>query len=163
MTSEPWYQVIDELRALLRFSRHMSLRLSPTYEGLQTASFGILTLLVRQGGLRLTAVAEQHCIDISVASRQVAELVDRGLVERAPDPQDARAHQLVATDEGRALALRVRERQRELAAQALRSWDHDELRVLADNLSRLNGDLRAGFGGQPDQSDLLSGDVLPRA
>lgn len=150
MTSEPWNQVVDELRSLIRLGRQLALRYGEAYEGLQSATMGILALLVRHGGLRLTTVAERQFIDTSVASRQVTELVERGLVERVPDPQDARANLLVATEQGRVLASRARQRQRHLAEQALAAWSDTELRSLAENLARLNGDLRARFGNPPD-------------
>src|ERR1700755_3345303 len=57
--------------------------------------------VIAQGPCRPGQVAEKLCLDRSVISRQVAALVDAGLVDRASDPDDGRAELVSLTDAGR--------------------------------------------------------------
>ena len=67
------------------------------------------------GPLRLSALADRLGISAPTASRAVDGLVDLGLMERRPDPDDRRAVQIDLTRPGR---KRVEEKQA-LAASAL--------------------------------------------
>src|SRR5829696_6019412 len=68
------------------------------------------------GPCRPGVLAEQSHADPSTISRQVAELVRRGLVERQADPSDGRASLLAITDAGREVCEQVRTLRRELLA-----------------------------------------------
>ena len=60
------------------------------------------------GGARQVSTVADHCgRHVSSASRVVDGLVQRGLLDRAEDPQDRRAVHLTLTDEGRELAERI--------------------------------------------------------
>ena len=71
-------------------------------DGVEWAAYGLLFQLVNDGPQRSSALAETACVDPSTVSRQVAQLVKAGLVERQSDPEDGRASLLVATERGRA-------------------------------------------------------------
>jgi DNA-binding MarR family transcriptional regulator len=98
-----------------------------------------------QGPQRPGALAELSHADPSTISRQVAELVRRGLVRREPDPSDGRASLLAITDAGREVCERVRTLRRELLASAVAGWTDAELGSLAELLSRFNGALGAAY------------------
>jgi len=107
------------------------------------------TLLLPLSGLgpvRTTALAEVVHADPSTTSRQVAELVREGLVDREPDPADGRAHLLVLTEGGREVAASVRSQRAQLISEALVHWSPGEVDALADDLGRLATDLGAGLG-----------------
>ena len=71
---------------------------SPTSgDGVEWAAYGLLFQLVGTGPQRSSTLAETACVDPSTVSRQVAQLVKAGLVERQSDPEDGRASLLVAT------------------------------------------------------------------
>jgi DNA-binding MarR family transcriptional regulator len=91
-----------------------------------------------QGPLRAAALAEASHADPSTISRQVAELVRRGLVERQADPSDGRASLLAITDAGREVCERVRLLRRQLLASAVDGWPDEELATLARLLGRFN-------------------------
>ena len=50
------------------------------------ASAGVLALLDRHGEMRTSQLAELLAIDMSVTSRHVAHVAERGWIERHPDP-----------------------------------------------------------------------------
>lgn len=141
MTRDIWEDVLDQVRMLGRLMRQLGHRRQQAYEGVPPALVLILAALVRGGPMRLTTLAERQSVDCSVASRQVADLIGRGLAERATDPHDGRAHLLTATSEGSALIQRVRQRQAEMIAHALAGWDETDVRTLAALLARLNDEL----------------------
>ena len=97
------------------------------------------------GPLRPGALAELSHADPSTVSRQVAELVARGLVRREPDPSDGRASLLAITDAGREVCDRVRTVRRELLASAVAGWPDAELSALAGLLGRFNAALGAAY------------------
>ena len=112
-------------------------------EGLDMAAFSLLLALVRCGPRRQGELAEQALLDPSTVSRYVAQLARAGYVQRRPDPQDGRAVQLVATDEGHAVAREIGRRRQAVMIQALAGWDDEDLRLLVRLLTRLDDDLDA--------------------
>ena len=92
-----------EVVRLMRASRMRSK--AQIHAGHPTASSGPATMLLfhlcKDGPQRSSALAAAACVDPSTVSRQVADLVDLGLVERRADPHDGRATLLAATDRGR--------------------------------------------------------------
>jgi DNA-binding MarR family transcriptional regulator len=105
----------------------------------------LLLFPLMQAPQRPGALAELSHADPSTISRQVAELVRRGLVRREPDPSDGRASLLAITDAGREVCVRVRKLRRELLASAVAGWTDAELGTLASLLSRFNGALGAAY------------------
>ena len=61
----------------------------------------VLTLLERHGEMRMSRLAELLAIDMSVTSRHVAHVAERGWIERSPDPGDKRSRILRLTPAGR--------------------------------------------------------------
>lgn len=155
MPNEVWDDVLDEVRMLMRQTKHLAHRVLVTNEHLQPALAGILGLLVREGEVRLTVVAERQHIGMSAASRQVAELQAMGLVERSPDPDDARASLLQATAAGRDVFERTRQWQVQVLRQVLGEWSEGDAKELAAALTRLNGDLNRHLCGPPGASSVL--------
>lgn len=153
MPREVWDSVADEVRLLVRLSKHVAQREVAAYEPLQPAHIGVLALLVRAGEIRLTTLAERQVVDISVVSRQVSELDELGLVERVPDPADARASLLRVTPAGLARHEQARFHQRQVLRRAMGAWTDDEARQLTDALSRLNHDLAAHACARPTSSE----------
>lgn len=153
MAAEVWDDVLDQLRMLVRLTKQIAHRHFPAYDGLAPALMGVLGMLVREGDIRLTVLAERQHVDASVASRQVAELEGRGLVERSRDPDDARAHLLRVTPAGRDLHERARVRQLAVVRDVLGAWSDDDARALVHQLTRLNDDLRGEACRAPQTPD----------
>ncbi|WP_086788522.1 MarR family winged helix-turn-helix transcriptional regulator [Crossiella equi] len=107
--------------------------------GIDKTSFTLLATLVHTGPLRSSALAEAVYSDPSTISRQVAQLVKDGLVERTADPLDGRATLLAATESGRELFRQRRDRRNEMIASILADWSPEDRRQLATLFHRFVG------------------------
>jgi DNA-binding MarR family transcriptional regulator len=103
----------------------------------------LMAALGDRGPLRATELADTVFTDLSTVSRQVALLVERGYVDRTPDPDDRRATRLELSERGRAvLADRLLARQHSLAA-VLADWPMSQRQQLARLLDRFADDVAA--------------------
>ncbi|MGH3993071.1 MAG: MarR family winged helix-turn-helix transcriptional regulator [Pseudonocardiaceae bacterium] len=107
---------------------------------LERACFGLLVELADRGPKRMTALAEAVLADPSTVSRQVAQLVDLGYVERQADPEDGRASRLAATERGLAKLAEGRRRRNRMFADVLADWTAEDRERLVHLLQRLNDD-----------------------
>ena len=105
-------------------------------------SAAVLTLLGRDGDMRMSKLAELLAVDMSVTSRHVAHVAERGWIQRCPDPADKRSRILRLTPAGSAQLDELSRRSTELLADRLSDWTDDEVEQLIRILSRL----RASFG-----------------
>jgi DNA-binding MarR family transcriptional regulator len=87
-------------------TRHYDRALAPV--GLSTSSYSILSRTNREGPLPLGALAARLAMDRTTLSREIAPLVDRGLLLAAPDESDRRKRIVRLTDAGTALVERAR-------------------------------------------------------
>lgn len=106
----------------------------------------LLLFPLMHGPCRPGSLAEQSHADPSTISRQVAELVGRGLVERQADPSDGRASLLAITPAGKEMCEQVRRLRRDLLAAAVTDWTEAELADLAGLLDRFTTALGAAYG-----------------
>ncbi|MCX4590858.1 MarR family transcriptional regulator [Streptomyces sp. NBC_01549] len=106
-------------------------------------SAAVLTLLGRHGDMRMSKLAELLAVDMSVTSRHVAHVADRGWIERLPDPADKRSRILRLTDTGRERLIELSRRSSQLFADRLSDWSDHEVGLLI----HLMGRLRESFGG----------------
>ena len=58
---------------------------------LPQALTGVLAILATEGECRQTDLANRLCVSQSALSRQIADLVELGFIDRTPDPDDKRA------------------------------------------------------------------------
>ena len=100
--------------------------------------FSIMTLLAREGNLQQVELAHRLVLDKGVVSRTVKLLESFGLVLRAPDPHDGRAHLVALSEEGQRRFGEVIVRQRKILHEKLSQWDPEEVRRFADLLAKLN-------------------------
>lgn len=116
---------------------------------------------VTEGPCRLCALADAVYSDPSTVSRQVAQLVQGGLVERRPDQQDGRAAQLNVTEAGRRAFAEYRRIRNQRTASVVSGWPTQDVHCLVGLLDRLNTDFesfRAQLvaGEHPEQEGLPS-------
>jgi DNA-binding MarR family transcriptional regulator len=136
---EAFVRLEREIALLLRRSRAISARLAgELHRDLDGAAYGLLALLQDAGPLRATELVARLGLDKSTVSRQVATLVDLGLVDRAPDPADGRAQVLTPSAEGAARLARIREARRARWEADLSDWPADDIAALGELLGRLN-------------------------
>ncbi|WP_037674715.1 MarR family winged helix-turn-helix transcriptional regulator [Streptomyces griseus] len=105
-------------------------------------SAAVLTLLGRNGDMRMSRLAELLAVDMSVTSRHVAHVAERGWILRSADPADKRSRILHLTPAGCAQLDELSRRSTDLLADRLSDWTDDEVEQLIRSLSRL----RASFG-----------------
>ena len=144
---EAFVRLEREIGLLLRRSRAISSRLSgELHPELDGAGYGLLALLEDAGPLRASDLVARLGLDKSTVSRQVASLVDLGLVVRSADPADGRAQVLTPSAEGSARLARIREVRRARWADDLADWPADDVARLGELLHRLNllGEARDG-------------------
>jgi DNA-binding MarR family transcriptional regulator len=128
-----------EIGLLLRRSRAISARLArELHPDLDGAAYGLLALLQDTGSLRASTLVTRLGLDKSTVSRQIAHLVDLGLVDRAPDPDDGRAQVLTPSAEGSARLSRIRDARRARWESDLADWPPEDVARLGQLLGRLN-------------------------
>ncbi|MDT9693470.1 MarR family transcriptional regulator [Streptomyces sp. P9(2023)] len=106
----------------------------------------VLALLKRDGDMRMSRMSELMAVDMSVSSRHVSHTVERGWVERLPDPADKRSRILHLTAEGREKLDELDRRLTAMLTRNLADWSDDDVELLTTLLSRLRdsfGDCRA--------------------
>ena len=139
-------QIEAEVGVLIkRVRRVIAERAQEVHESLHPSTFLVLTHLADHGPLRASAIVCHFAMDKASVSRQVQHLLDLGLVDRSPDPEDGRATLLSLSDEGRRRLSDVAAHRRKLLDERLGDWDDRELADFAAVLARYNATLeRAG-------------------
>jgi DNA-binding MarR family transcriptional regulator len=105
--------------------------------GVTPARLSALSVLVFGGPRSISALAEAEQVTGPTMSRIVAALVDAGLVERDPDPDDARAVVLTATPTGRSLMERGRRQRVDRLVRDLEGLDESEVATLREAVAIL--------------------------
>jgi DNA-binding MarR family transcriptional regulator len=100
----------------------------------------LLATLVRCGPKRATDLAAETYLDLSTVSRQIRSLVDRGLVERTPDPEDRRGVVLSVSPSGLAVYQAFRDQRNDELARMLDVWPGEDRHELVRLFTRLNDD-----------------------
>ncbi|MGW1071468.1 MarR family winged helix-turn-helix transcriptional regulator [Streptomyces sp. NPDC002537] len=105
------------------------------------AAYLLLNRLDQEGPMGVKALAAGMGIDSSTVTRQVAPLVDTGLVKRTSHPEDGRAVVLQLSPRGKGRLEEVRASRRELMALVTEGWTEDERNVFCTLLTRFNSAL----------------------
>ncbi|WP_234998713.1 MarR family winged helix-turn-helix transcriptional regulator [Demequina sp. NBRC 110057] len=111
------------------------------WAGLSMREYDVLyTLAKADAPLRLRDLGEGVLLSQPALSRLVDRLVQRGLVFRCANPDDARAHQLSLTEEGVALQRQVGRAHGAAVAEAVTATlTEDEMRLLESLSLKLAG------------------------
>jgi DNA-binding MarR family transcriptional regulator len=124
-----------------RVKRVLAERARLLHPDLQPLTFLLLSHVMEQGPLRAADMVGAFGMDKGGVSRQVQHLVDLGLVDRQPDPDDRRAALLVATDDAVRRVQEMQQVRRERFDQRLGDWSDAELARFADQLASYNAAL----------------------
>ncbi|WP_435846228.1 MarR family winged helix-turn-helix transcriptional regulator [Streptomyces diacarni] len=119
------------------------------------AAYLLLNRLDQEGPMGVKALAAGMGIDSSTVTRQVAPLVESGLVKRTSHPEDGRAVVLQLSPRGEARLEEVRSSRRNLMQLITQEWTEEERGTFCELLTRFNGamlDLHPGGLGQPPRS-----------
>jgi DNA-binding MarR family transcriptional regulator len=124
-----------------RVRRVVAERAAEVHESLHPNQLVLLDHLAARGPLRASALVGHFSMDKASVSRQAQHLIDLGLVDRTPDPEDGRATLLSVSDEGRRRLSDVSTHRRKLLDERLGDWDDQELADFAAVLARYNATL----------------------
>lgn len=132
-----------ELTRLMRRARSAQQRTAAeVHPDLDSAGYAVLVavrdLAAASGGARGGEVSEVLGLHKSTTSRNLTTLEQLGLVERVPDPDDARARQVRLTTAGAQALERVAVARRARLRGQLDSWAADDIAELARLLRLLN-------------------------
>lgn len=105
------------------------------------AAYLLLNRLDIEGPMGVKALAAGMGIDSSTVTRQVAPLVDSGMVKRTSHPEDGRAVVLELSERGRTRLEEVRVSRRRLMAYVTEGWTEEERIAFTALLTRFNAAL----------------------
>ncbi|MBL1117243.1 MarR family transcriptional regulator [Streptomyces sp. 110] len=113
------------------------------------AAYLLLNRLDQEGPMGVKALAGSMGIDSSTVTRQVAPLVDSGMVKRTSHPEDGRAVVLQLSPRGKARLEEVRSSRRDLMSRVTGDWTTEERDLFCDLLTRFNVALSAAHTTVP--------------
>ena len=105
-------------------------RLRPPAEAPHRQAWVVGASIARAGSVRPGDLARVEGITAPSTTRLVAELEQRGLVTRTPDPDDGRSHRVEVTEAGSAALTRARQERSSAVAELLAGTDDAELQTL---------------------------------
>ncbi|PTS76326.1 MarR family transcriptional regulator [Sphingomonas sp. HMWF008] len=121
-------------------SNRVSAAIASTYQalfGLKIPEWRLIAVIAEGEGTTQHALGVATRMDKVTVSRAAATLVERGLLERRPNPGDQRSHLLVLTETGRALYEDVAPKALELEAQVFAGFSAKEIATFAAMLERI--------------------------
>ncbi|WP_369134051.1 MarR family winged helix-turn-helix transcriptional regulator [Modestobacter sp. I12A-02662] len=116
----------------------------PAAAGLSPTDLWLLDGIVRHGPVRASDIATWQGVDRSTMTAQLRRLTGRGLVDRDPDPRDARAVLVSSSAAGRRLHDEVRRQGARVLADLLADWAPADREAFAGLLSRFAARLGPG-------------------
>ena len=127
-------ELASQLRfAVMRLSRRLR---QHAPEDITPSQLSALSVIVRDGRLTLSQLAEAERVQPPTITRVVDSLERKGLAARVPSEHDRRVAFVEATAEGRTLVETIRRRRDAYLARRLRTFSADE-RALLERAARL--------------------------
>lgn len=111
--------------------------------GLTRAQWRVLAQLRRREGIRQTELADILEIEQITLGRHIDRLVDKGFVERRPDPADRRAWNLYLMDDVQPILDRLRELSSITRREALGGISEADEEKLIDTLAKIKANMLA--------------------
>lgn len=129
--------IFEEMNVITRRGTARARRLAAP---LSYVEHSLLQFIGATPGCRATDVATSFHLNRSTVSRQVASLLEHGLVEYAERTADShhRGRELRLTKLGKERLTNARGEQRKASFERLSDWSEDELRTFAELLDRYN-------------------------
>ena len=117
-------------------------------QGLRVPEWRVLAILVEQDGAMITRLAKFALMEQSRLTRIVDQMIDKGLVRRAPDERDGRRVRIWLTAEGRRRAEALVDEAQGHEAAILASLPDEEAARLKPALRSLMGALEERAAGK---------------
>jgi DNA-binding MarR family transcriptional regulator len=106
---------------------------------LDVTAYPLVSTIGWRGAMRPSEIAAVLHLDKSTVSRQIAAVARLGLIERVPDPDDARAVTIRLTDVAQARMEELKAARAERWRAALAEWAPGDIAELTRLLRRLTG------------------------
>jgi DNA-binding MarR family transcriptional regulator len=119
-------------------------------EAVDRRLFLLLNLIADRGPLRASALVDVMAVDQSTVSRQLAALIDHGLVTRSTDPSDRRAALVAVTRKGRAAIGIARNAWQRTLAELTSEWSPAQRTALLRSLDQLASGLTTVLEAESD-------------
>lgn len=138
MVSDPIKGLETELADMWQRGRARSRKYARAiHPKLDPALYSVLVLLNRSNAVRMSELIAKLDIEKSTLTRQIDAGERLGLVERIPDPADARAKLVALTPEARLRLTTMQNRQIDEWRARLATWDPEDITTLTALLHRL--------------------------
>jgi DNA-binding MarR family transcriptional regulator len=124
-----------------RIRRLIAERARMVHPDLSPVAYSMLMALNDSGPRRASDLVDIFSIDKGAVSRQVGALLDLGLIERSPDPEDRRAAILAITEEGSRRLGTIADLRRREVLERLSGWSDEDLKAFVDVMARYNNAL----------------------
>src|SRR6185312_17049185 len=112
-----------QLSLLWRRARAINRQLTRSvHPDLEPAAYGLLSVLMNEGQMRLTDLARHIGVGKPSISRQIALLAGIGLVQKEDDPVDGRAQLIALTPAGRAKMEAIASGRQQAFHDRLQGW-----------------------------------------
>ena len=121
-----------------RLRRKIAERARLVHPELSPVAYSMLIALHDSGPRRASDLVDLFSIDKGAVSRQVQSLLELGLIERSPDPEDRRAAILAITADGRNRMESIAEARRTEIRERLGDWTNEDLLGLVSSMARYN-------------------------
>ncbi|WP_290059118.1 MarR family winged helix-turn-helix transcriptional regulator [Amycolatopsis solani] len=146
-------ELMRELKTASQLQHAWIMQAWQSEPGLHPAAAMLLSDLSKNGEARPSELAKRRFVDLSVVSRQIAQLSAAGLIDRRPAPEDGRASLVSVSEKGRAELARWRTNYLEFMEKALGGWDDERVTDLTERLAGMNEDLRRALGSAACAAD----------
>ncbi|KQQ81661.1 MarR family transcriptional regulator [Pseudarthrobacter sp. SL88] len=147
--------VEHQISLFWRRARAISNQLSrEVHPDMEPAAYGLLSVIRKEGTIRLTDLAINIGVGKPSVSRQIAFLEGLGLVSKEADPLDGRAQAIRLTPKGEEKMHEVQDARRQVFRERLGEWPLGDLQELARYMAKLNATYeRDGFPQDNDSED----------
>lgn len=159
MTEQPQFEELARQLSAVGIVKRDLARILP--QDCPAGSAAVLALLGRYGDMRMSKLAELLAVDMSVTSRHVTHIAERGWIERSPDPADKRSRILHLTAEGEAKLDELSRRNTELLAERLSDWSAADVGRLIRLMSRLRESFDCRSGPVPPRQAAVPAPAIP--
>lgn len=130
---DPVARIHDQI---IEFSRSTRLHARDMYGGLSFVAYAVITFVAAADCPHASDLASDYGMDKSTVSRQIAELMSEGLLDRTRDPDHPRRQKLTLTAEGRRMLRKIRAGQRQRLEESLSDWPAADIETFSELLGR---------------------------
>ena len=124
-----------------RIRRLIAERARMVHPDLSPVAYSMLMALNESGSRRASDLVGMFSVDKGAVSRQVQSLLELGLIQRDPDPEDRRAAILSITEEGSRRLASIAAARRSEVIDRLAEWSDADLKAFVDAMARYNSAL----------------------